>query len=155
MKNFIINRQIQTIDSVIKKIDSISSPDIELYSHWAKYICVLVSGLLENSIHELYNEFVKKSSHEPVARYAEIQLNKIKNPNTEAFLNIAGSFKDTWRSELDNFISTSGQKEAIDAIIANRHHIVHGKQSGITLARIKDYYKKSLEVLEFIEKQLV
>ncbi len=154
MKTFEINRQIQSLNQTIKEIDNLNKPDFELYSHWAKYICILISGLLENSIKILYSDFSKRNAQEPVSKYIEIQLNKIKNPNSEVFLNVAGSFKEIWRTELENFITTSGQKEAIDAIIANRHNIVHGKNSGITLARVKEYYTKTIAVLEFIEKQL-
>ena len=35
----------------------------------------------------------------------------------------------------------------------NRHQIVHGKQSGITIARVKQYIEKSIEVVIFIENQ--
>ena len=48
----------------------------------------------------------------------------------------------------------NGRKDAIDTIMANRHLIVHGKNSGITVARVSDYLDKAEEVLEFLEKQL-
>ena len=46
-----------------------------------------------------------------------------------------------------------GRKDAIDSIMANRHLIAHGKNSGISLVRVKDYLEKSIEVIEFIENQ--
>jgi hypothetical protein len=56
---------------------------------------------------------------------------------------------------LEKFIEQEGRKEAIDAIMANRHQIAHGQNSGITVSRVSDYLNKAEEVLEFIEKQVV
>jgi len=39
---------------LIKRTNEVAKGDIELQSHWAKYICVLCSGLLENAIQEFY-----------------------------------------------------------------------------------------------------
>ncbi len=47
----------------------------------------------------------------------------------------------------------NGPKEAIDSIMANRHRIAHGRDSGITVARVREYLDKSVEVVEFIEAQ--
>jgi hypothetical protein len=44
-------------------------------------------------------------------------------------------------------------EDAIDAIMSNRHLVAHGKDSGISLARVSVYLRKSVEVIEFIEKQ--
>jgi len=54
------------------------------------------------------------------------------------------------------FVEGSGlidTRDAIDAIMANRHLIAHGKDSGISLVRVEQYLKKSIEVVEFIETQ--
>jgi hypothetical protein len=50
-------------------------------------------------------------------------------------------------------MSQNGRKDAIDSIMNNRHLIAHGKDSGITVARVNDYLRKCIEVIEFIEAQ--
>jgi hypothetical protein len=54
---------------------------------------------------------------------------------------------------LASFLALEGRREAIDAIMANRHLIAHGSNSGITLVRVKEYLSKSVQVIEFIEEQ--
>ncbi len=46
---------------------------------------------------------------------------KIQNPKSTKFVDVARSFNKTWGDELEAFMEQEGRKEAIDAIIANRH----------------------------------
>ena len=58
-----------------------------------------------------------------------------------------------WGEELEEFLGENGRKDAIDAIMANRHLIAHGQDAGITVVRVKEYLDKCIQVLEFIEMQ--
>jgi len=88
-----------------------------------------------------------------IANYVEAVLGKIQNPKSSKFLETARAFDRSWEDDLRVFMEQNGRGEAIDAIMANRHQIAHGKDSGITLVRVKEYLKKSIEVLDFIESQ--
>jgi hypothetical protein len=153
MKNQEISRQHQKLSALIDKIDVVCGTDIELQAHWAKYICVLSAGLLENSLYEVYGEYVRSSSSPYVASFCEKNLSKIRNPNTARFLEIAGKFKASWRVDLEVYLDDDGKGDAMNSIMSNRHLIAHGENSGITLARVKEYLFKSMQVIEFIEQQ--
>ena len=122
-------------------------------SHWAKYLCVLCAGFLENAITEVYGEFVRGAASKPVADYAVSVLSKIQNPNAQKFFETAHKFKPQWGTDLNNYLDLNGRREAINSIIKNRHEIAHGRYSGITLVQIKNYLDKAIEVVEFIENQ--
>jgi len=153
MNNIEIHRQHQRIIALYNKAGPLFASDIEAQSHWAKYICILSSGLLENAIKELYKDFVQRSASRPVVDHVVLNLDKIQNPKSSRFVEIARSFKTKWADDLEVFVGQNGRKEAIDSIMANRHLIAHGKDSGITLARIKQYLDRSVEVIEYIENQ--
>ena len=153
MKQQELNRQLQKLKDLISKTDSASALSAELRSHWAKYICVIASGFLENSLKLIYTDFVKNASSEPVANFTSSTLSKIQNPKTDRFIEIARKFKSKWAEDLEKYVDESDRKDAIDSIMNNRHQIVHGKQSGITIARVKQYIEKSIEVVIFIENQ--
>lgn len=155
MKNAEIARQLSAIRALIKKSSAASAADLELQAHWARYACVLAAGLLQNSVVILYSNFVGLKAQKPVADYATVQIAKVQNPNAKRFIDISRSFKASWADDLEKFVEQGGRKEAIDAIMANRHLIAHGKNSGITVAMVSDYLNKAEEVLEFIEKQLI
>jgi hypothetical protein len=155
MKNREVSRQINRLNSVIQRAAEACGDNIEMQSHWSKYICVLSAGLLENSIKEIYIEYASRNVSRPIANFVSSQITGIRNPKTTRFLELAGAFKDIWRTELEAFVSEDGRDEAIEAIMNNRHLIAHGKDqdSRISLAQMKDYLKKSIEVLEYIENQ--
>jgi hypothetical protein len=151
MQNTEINRQIQKIKALIAKAREASKDNLDLQSHWARYICVLVSGFIENSIKEIYSDFIKTNSAAPVASYSINNLLKLQNPNTEKILGIVGSFKKDWMKEVEEFVNAEGRKDAIDSIINNRHQIAHGKDVGITITRVSNYLEKVIETMTLIE----
>ena len=153
MKNFEVSKRVLRLHTLMKAATS-STLDVELQSHWARYICVLVAGLLENALIELYSEHVTRASSGPTANYARSRLATIQNPKAVKFVDLARSFDPIWAKELENFMADDGRKDAIDSIMNLRHQIAHGKDAGITYVQIRLYLEKALEVVEFIEKQL-
>jgi len=153
MQNQELIRQIQRIESLFNKTSTFVS-DLELQSHWAKYMCILCSGLLENAIELIYSDYIEhSSSNKKIKRFASIHVSRLQNPNSTKIIEIAGYFDRTWAEKLENYLAKEGRREAIDTIIKNRHDIAHGRTSTITVSRVKDYFDKSIKVLEFIEKQ--
>ena len=146
-------RQFQALDSLFQKIPIACGGDIEMMSHWAKYLCVLSAGFIENALKEIYGSFIKGAASEPVAQFANSALFRIQNPKTYIFIKTAKAFKKPWAEKLETFVDEDGRREAIDSIMQNRHHISHGKDSGITIARLRPYLNKAVEVLDFVEVQ--
>jgi hypothetical protein len=155
MQNRKISVQLQRLDSLIKRSETATDQNIELQSEWSRYICVLAAGLLENSIKEIYLEFTRKNVTAPVANFVSSSISPIRSPKTQRFLIMAGAFSDVWRSELEHFVNEKGRGDAIDSIMANRHLIVHGQyqESRVSLAQVKEYLGKAIEVVAFIEQQ--
>jgi len=153
MNNHEISRQLQSLRDVVKKTSQACGGDIEMQAHWARYLCVLTAGLIENALVEVYQEFVKKAASKPVADYASSVLSKLQNPKTTKFIEVARAFDPAWGDDLENYVNENGRREAIDSIMANRHLIAHGKYAGITVARVTDYLNKAMQVIEFIEQQ--
>jgi hypothetical protein len=153
MKNREIARQVDALRALIAKTRMASGDDLEVQSHWARYLCVLVAGFLENSLAEVYVAFCEKQASVAVARYARASLRRIQNPKAQLFLDVARSFSDEWAGLLGAFLDDDGRKEAINSIMANRHLIAHGKSSGITVARVNEYFRKGIDVVEFLEDQ--
>ncbi len=149
-----LRRQSQKILALIETSERTFDEGDEIRSHIAKYICILCSGFLENCVHILYTEYVKmETSSESVIAHASATLNKIQNPNSEKFRAIAKSFKPEWEPPLNEYLQEEERSAAINYIMRDRHKIAHGKDSDITLARIKQYHLKTVEVIEFLEIQ--
>lgn len=153
MRNQELNRQLQSIKSLISRTGPASSQNIQLQGHWGKYLCILTSGFIENSLKEVYSDFVKNASGPQVAKFAISQLNGIQNPKSSRFLDVARSFNEKWANDLSGFLDDELRGAAIDGIMSNRHLIAHGRNANISVARVNEYLDKCVEVIEFIENQ--
>lgn len=153
MKSRVLVSQQQRLEWLMKQASVFQSDQLELQAHWARYLCVLAAGFLENALAEIYSTYAKSCASPSVSNFVESVLAKIQNPKANKFVDTARAFDPRWVDNLTTFLLNEGRKDAIDAVMSNRHLIAHGKDSGISLARVKDYVKKSIEVIEFIEVQ--
>lgn len=151
MKNQEISRQLQKLKTLIDQTRTACGDNLELRAHWAKYICIVSAGLIENSVSEIFGDFIDHKSSKPVAAYARAVLSQVQNPRTQKIIDIARSFKPEWGDELENFVNDEGRKEAINSIMSNRHLIAHGQNSSVTISQVKTWIDKSVEIIEYVE----
>ena len=130
MKNQEISSNKQRLDNLFKKITAFST-DTDLQSHWARYLCILVSGFLETSVRIIYREYARKKATPQVANFVEGKLEDFQNPKMEKILQLTGLFSKEWANELR--LETEGElKDAVDSIANNRNQIAHGGSVGIS-----------------------
>lgn len=126
MINRDLNHQLQLLQSLFDRTRVACGENLEMRSHWAKYLSVRCAGFLENSLKAIYSDFCSAKASLPVATFAKKNLDRLPNPNSKRITELAGQFKSDWGRDLEKYISDNGRKEAIDAIIAQRHCIAHG-----------------------------
>jgi len=143
----------QRIDNVFDMAHQLDASD-ELLAHWAKYLCVLVSGFIENSVRTLLSKYAMNKASPIVANFVESKLKGVRNLNDEKLVQLLGSFSSEWK---DTFIQkrTETQKAAIDSVVANRHQIAHGRFVGLTLSRMKQYYDEVVQAIVLIDEQCI
>ena len=145
-----ITRQRQRLDELFQKAKNL--PDPEVQSHWSRYLCVLVSGFLVNSVRITYTEYARRRADVLVADFVESRLRQFQNPKMGSILELAGGFSQEWRQRLEN--DTSGQLcESVNSIVGNRHKIAHGESVGLTLHTLIQYYKDALRVVDLLRQQ--
>ena len=102
--NLELNRQYSKISSLIN-VTKAFEPDDEMKSHLTKYLCILCSGFIENSIYHTFSDIAEKSVDESVVlTYAKSQLYKIQNANSEKIRALAKSFNNEWHNPLRDFL---------------------------------------------------
>ena len=155
MRNILLVSQHQAIESLIESTSEATQRNIELQGHWAKYLCVLVYGLLENSIKEIYGDFARNSSSPQIARYVTDRLNSIRSANAQRFIQTASVLSEEWGRSLTEYLDADGgqRRNAIDSIANRRNRIAHGQNATISVAQVRNYLEKGVEVIDFIERQ--
>jgi hypothetical protein len=117
----------------------------------ARYICVLASGFLEDIVRARLSEFSRQSKpRKEIDSYVEQSVDRFQNPKLEHILELAGRFNTSWRSHLDQL--DESVKDAINSIVANRHLIAHGRQSGVSLERILQWVDRAKEFRKRFDK---
>jgi hypothetical protein len=148
-----VSREKQRLDQVFSLVGQMSV-DEEVFAHWAKYLCVLTSGFIENSLRMILQDYVRKHANQPVMSFVESRIESITNLNQEKISQLLNSFNPVWREAFLETL-TPEQKDAIDSVNANRHLIAHGRAVGITLARMKNYYAEISKVIKIIDEDFV
>jgi len=145
-----ITRQRQRLDDLFQKARKL--PDPELQSHWSRYLCVLVSGFLENSVRITYTEYARKRADVLVFDFVESRLRQFLNPKMGSILDLTGGFSQEWKQRLEK--DTSGQlAESVKSIVGNRHKIAHGESVGLSLQTLGQYYGDALKVVDLLRQQ--
>ncbi len=148
----------QRIDALFVKINSISNPADQ--SEWSKYLCILISGYIEESLRVLLESYTAKNSSQYIRNFVSTEIKSITNCKTKKILDVLRSFNQHWEQDFNDKITAKSRisdeiKNSIDSIITNRHSIAHGKNIGISHSTVYNYYenvKKAVEILEDVIK---
>jgi len=144
-----ITSQSQRIDDLFIKAKTL---DPEVQSHWSRYLCVLISGFLENAVRLTFSEYTRSRADATVATFVDRKLQDFQNPRMNLILDMAGFFNDDWKKALK--IQTEGQLEtSVNSIVLNRHQIVHGKSIPLTLHNLIQYYADAVKVVGLLRQQ--
>jgi len=135
------------LDRVFQVSDKID--DDEARSHLARYLCVLTSGYLEEAIKILIQDYVTTQASPTVANHINSTTGNLTNLNSEKIGQLLSSFSSKWKDEFDSCLSEE-EKDAINSVVANRHLIAHGRNVGVSYARIKDWHKDTKRVIDKI-----
>ena len=132
----------QRIDNLLVRTrqQPINSDD-ELKAELARYLCILCSGLLEESLRLLLSAYASNKSSPRISNYVSARLSDFQNPNYEKILVLLASFEPSWRDHFEAMPS-SEIKDAINSVVLNRHQIAHGKPVGISVNTFAKYYEQ-------------
>ena len=131
-----------------------SLPDEELIrSHWARYLCILSYGYIETSVRTLLMGYTKKRSNPEVTNFVEKRLDQFRNATFNNIRDLIGTFNQDWSELLEKDLDQE-IKDAVYSLANNRHQIAHGKNTGITLVYVLEWYKKSKKIINYLEDLL-
>jgi hypothetical protein len=155
MNSFISSHR-QKIDALFNKVSSIS--DLADQGEWSRYLCILVSGYIEESLRILLETYSENHAAPYIQNFVCKEIERITNCKTNRVIDILCKFNPAWGNDFTNQIAakssiTNEIKDSIDSIVTTRHAIAHGKSIGLSYSRVLNYYKnvkKAVEVLENI-----
>ena len=144
-----ITRQISSIDSLFKTGEKVKEDEIQ--AHFAKYLCVKSSGLLENFIKWQIGDYVDACSSRPVAKYVKNKMKTLTNIDYEKLTNFLDSFNPDWTEDFKDKMNDE-LKSSLNSVVSNRNNIAHGNTDSITFSNMKKYYEAIKEVITILDK---
>lgn len=138
----------QRLDATFERINVLDA-DPELRSDFAKYLCILVSGYLENAVVVLVREHARRSGGPSLQRFVESRTKRFTNANAQRIQELLGSFDDGWRAAMEGCL-VEERKDAVNSVVALRNAVAHGQSVDLTYQRIAEYYGRVQKVIERI-----
>jgi len=115
---------------------------------------VLVSGFIEVAVKEILGDYAARRSSPEISNYVSRRLLRETNLKMNKIIDLLSQFNRDWGEELER--QTRGElKDAIDSIVANRHQIAHGKDTGVSFLQVKGWYEKTVDVVDIIKRMLI
>lgn len=137
------------LDATFARAKKIDPSEIELRADFARHLCVLVSGYLDQTIKNYTAEYVRKRSSPAVANYVVKSIKNLTNLKSERLKQHVLSFDPAWQTQVESLVAEE-RKAAIDSLVDLRHGIAHGQPDDVTLARVENYYKEIVKVVDGI-----
>jgi len=140
-----IARQKQRLEATFKRASGLK--DAELLADFAKYLCVLVAGFLEQAIIEIALEHARTHSHASVQRHVEKPLRRFTSASSQRITELLGSFDADWQKDLESYLIDE-YKDAVNSVVNLRHTIAHGRHTGVTMAGVQKYFDRVKVVVD-------
>ena len=145
------------ISNIIRQLDD--SEDLffensEMLAHFAKYLSVLISGYIEQSLKDIFFEYAKSKSAPEIISYIEKTWPISRNMKTENIKQILGQFNRTWELEFTEWLDEP-KSASINNLIGWRNSIAHGqeqKANAVTLPTIKENFITAKELVCWCEE---
>lgn len=144
-----VHRDKQRLDETFKRASQIKDPDAELLADLARYLCVLVSGFLEQALIEILLEHTRAQASPSIQKYVGTKLQRFTTANAQNVKDLVGSFDPDWYRDLDKYL-VAEHKDAVDSVVNIRHAVAHGRFVGVTIASARRYYERVKEVVDHI-----
>jgi hypothetical protein len=142
----------QRLDTLYDRFDQLPD-DLELRSHWTKYLCVLTSGFLETSLLAIYAEYARAKASPRFANFVERQLTGSTNYTMEKVERLVASFDQGWSDELTGHADYDRLKASVNSVVNNRNRIAHGQSTSLSFGQLTDYYSDVVALLDLLFAQ--
>jgi hypothetical protein len=135
---------------------AISHPSIDPYlqSLLTYYLCIRVTGFLENCVRIIFSEYSTTRASDHVSTYVSNKLRRFPNPTFTNICKITNDFNGHWKDVFKASVP-SKIRQSLESINNNRNAIAHGGTSTITVGQLRAYYNDILILIDELEKSCV
>ena len=119
-----------------------TTTDGELQAELARYLCILVSSLIEERCRELASAFARVRAAPEVVSFVRARTKRLRSPSSGNIRDFFRAFDPArangWYDDL-----ADDQRDALDSIAANRNQLAHGASVGLSLGTLTSYAERA------------
>ncbi|WP_157596891.1 HEPN domain-containing protein [Streptacidiphilus rugosus] len=145
-----VDRLKKSLEDLYIRADPRSIDDPEIASDLGRYLCVRVSGFLEQATQVILREYCTRNAWGEVQSFAHSWLDRMPNLSSDAFVKLVKRFNATWANELDGLLAQEERRASLNALIGIRNDVAHGKQQGMSRQQAWEYYELAEEIIEWL-----
>lgn len=101
--------------------------DFRLQEDLNKYMCIRLSGYLEQLLFEAVSGFLASSHDESVRNFGTSFFKKAPNLTPGALETLIGRFGEPWSQELSEFLNSHERRNSLGALVEIRNKTAHGQ----------------------------
>jgi hypothetical protein len=145
-----VRRLKKDLEELYVRCDPRSLANTEIGGDLSRYLCVRVSGFLEQAVAVILREYCSRGSWGGAQRFAHSWLDKSPNLSADALVKLVSRFDSSWASELQEFLNIDERASSLNALMGIRNDIAHGKNQGVSRERVWEYYELADRVVEWM-----
>lgn len=126
--------------------------DDELQAELARYLCILVSSLIEERCRECASTFAAIRSAPEISRFVRAQMRRFRSPSSGNIRDFFSGF-DPVRANCWYEGLADDQRDALDSIAANRNQLAHGVSVGLSLGMLTAYADRAGKAMSELDRQ--
>jgi hypothetical protein len=137
-----IHRMKSVLDSTYQRYEqSITHVPIDVQQDLHLYICVRLSGYLEQLFHQAICAYIADSASDSAASFALSWFRQAPNLNPNALQKLVARLGEKWEMDLEEFLSLGNNRDLLGTLLKIRNDTAHGKSYGGALSNIRSYKK--------------
>jgi len=140
----------EDLEGLYVRADPRDIEDLELASDLARYLCIRVSGYLEQSTGVILKDFCEKNSWGAVQSFAHSWLDRSPNLSVDALVRLVGRFDAGLSRELEKFLAVNERGGRLNSLIGIRNDVSHGRNQGISRGQAWSYFETAEEIVEWL-----
>jgi hypothetical protein len=142
-------RRLERAFAIADSIDALNFEQKGLATH---HLCILLTGVLEESVRLHISEYALLKSHARIANFVSNQIEYLTNLHSEKIETTLRQMDEDVADEVAGFLDDR-RRSALNSLMGLRHKIAHGKDGGGTsLNTVKSYRDVVVEILDKLDE---
>ncbi len=139
--------------TIILRLDTTNQD--ELSAHFARYLCIIVSGLVERGTKQLVGDYIQTHTQTApqVRRFTQDQLSNLWGINLDKFTKLVKALDSGWWETLNT--TQRRELDSLNSLSSLRNKIAHGEDVTTTVGDIQQYFRDVSKLMIALSNLLV